>query len=148
MRTSTLLSILLLIVPVSLSACSCIIRSDNVESEIQREKHGSFAVVLARADKVTNDVSHLGSVSQKVLWTVRKSWKGPYKSGDALETNTRVECCMCGKSVDLEVSYLLFLGSSLQLSTCSMSAPEEYAKQPIAILDAEAADAGTVDSER
>ena len=142
MRTITLLVSMLLAIPGSACACSCLARSGDIELETTKAESAAYAVVLAKASKVVNyqvDHSPYGKLeSQKVDWVTSRAWKGPYKFGSSFQTDTLVACCLCGMEVELGVSYLLYLERAPPhtLSSCSLSLPEVNAAEYIRVLDA------------
>ena len=123
------LAVLMLVsslLPQAAQACSCIPPGDVASSfEV------SGVVVAAKAISVTNGPMPLGESKthgavdegQRVEWEVAEAWKGSYRVGQRFTTQTIVQCCMCGYSVEANSIHVLYLHADAphSVSICSRS---------------------------
>jgi hypothetical protein len=109
------------------AACSCILTSQDVESNVRDAYENSSVVVLAEATSTKSArrfrLSPMGfDAIQRVQWRVLKSWKGGSREGEVLTSETITECCVCGVHVEKGEKRILYLRTykSFSVSTCSV----------------------------
>ena len=122
------------------SGCECI-----VPGTVDDAYKHSTVVVAAEAISASTAVGpvmqsndSINAESQAVQWKVLESWKGPYAKGQTFKTNTVVQCCMCGRSVETGSLMLLYLDGAepYKVSTCGHTAELKEALHEIPELHA------------
>ena len=137
------------------AACSCTVRSDKLEDQIQDSYGFATSVVQAEAIEVKTSIYDAPSKAfpghverrneEQVTWRISRIWKGTYQASSAIKTITNTACCVCGFSVRKGAVYVLYLiGSApFSLSACSPNKSLNQAHSDVEILSRLAADSGT-----
>jgi|GEM_PF-1324857 len=123
-------------------ACSCIESTGTLNGDVQRAYQNSSLVVTVKAIKIK---MHKGAdpeypsaklKKQKVTWKIISVWKGNFKEGDIITTDTIVMCCVCGVSVKAGSSRILYLveQESFSVSGCSVGNKLETQSEQESIL--------------
>ena len=117
--------VLSLLFPCVNIACSCGQRSDSLETDVKLNWGASTAVVSAQVVSVEYHTAIQHGVAiqmQKATWRVLQSWKGSHPVSSLVSTDTEVTCCLCGVSVGVGESRLLYLESSepYRVNECSI----------------------------
>lgn len=133
--------LLVLLSPLFAHACSCEPRSKDLQRAVTESWRNASVVVAAEALEATmhqGDQKPFGpSEMQAVTWRVTQSWKGAHVPGESFDTDTVVQCCLCGRRVQKGDTFVLYLHGSApySISTCSMSGPTSGLQAQIRLLD-------------
>ncbi len=123
-------------------SCSCHREEDNIAPEyhvIRAFQTAKFvfkgkAQVVLNVKKIPTDI---GKGTQSVNFKVLDSWKGDV--GTEFNTETNVECCVCGFSVEQGKEYLIYIsksGSKInRISKCGHSGKIDQKKMELDVLD-------------
>ena len=137
------------------AACSCMLRSDKLEDQIQDPYGLAIAVIQAEAIEVKTSNYDAPSKAfpgrterrneEQVTWRISRIWKGAYQASSTIETITSTACCMCGFSVRKGEAYILYLNGSapFSLGICSPNKLLKEAHSDVEILSRLAANNGT-----
>jgi hypothetical protein len=132
------IALLLSLVPILGVACDCVRPSDKLEDDVTLFWKASVAVVAAEAVTIEthNTIEYGTSIEkQKVTWRVLQSWRGLYKAGSLVSTDTAVTCCLCGVRVAAGDKRLLYLQHSFTVSECSVGRSLEASQEQIPLLN-------------
>lgn len=138
-------------------ACSCIFSEGTLAEQVQESFADATAVFVgtvvdAQLDEVpSRDDASYSLLTQRARFRVERDWKGNFKLGSIVTTETVIECCMCGQSVDAGEVWLIYIhgsGPPYEISTCSRSTPENFNSADIAVLDALTGDARPLDDKK